>query len=148
MLRPPPPISFSTIGPATSVGSGRFIVSVGPREVVAFPRAEVLLNDVKDRLAAAEPNPDDLLMAAELELTLGGGPAAKSYLAQIPATGLPEKSLERKARFLRAVLYQELAAHPEDASTILGELDTLRTRRLSAANSSRPSWPPTFAVAI
>ena len=134
--------------PGNLVGSGRFIVSVGPREVVAFPRAEVLLNDVKDRLAAAEPNPDDLLMAAELELTLGGGPAAKSYLAQLPETGLPEKSLERKARFLRAVLYQELAAHPDDASTILGELDTLATRRLSAANSSRPSSPPTFAAAI
>ncbi len=111
--------------PGNLVGSGRFIVSVGPREVVAFPRAEVLLNDVKDRLAGAEPNPDDFLMAAELELTLGGGPAAKSYLAQLPKTGLPDATLERKARFLRAVLYQELATRPDDAATILGELNTL-----------------------
>ena len=86
-------------------------------------------------------------MAAELELTLGGGPAAKSYLAQLPKTGLPDATLERKARFLRAVLYQELATRPDDAATILGELNTLAhtpvwARRIPAGQACRRSPPP------
>jgi outer membrane protein assembly factor BamB len=111
--------------PGNLAGSGRFILSLGPREIVAYPRAEVLLNEVKDRLAGADPSPEDLLLAAELELTLGGGPAARSYLDRLPATGLSASASDRKSRFLRAVLYQELAARPDDSSAILGELDRL-----------------------
>ena len=40
--------------PGNLIGGGPFIVSIGPREIVAYPRAAALLNEVKDRLASAD----------------------------------------------------------------------------------------------
>ncbi len=111
--------------PGNLAVGGPFIYSIGPREVVAYPRAEVLLNDVKERLVGTDRTSDDLLLAAELELTLGSGPAAKAYLTQLPETGLPEAMDVRKARLMRTILYQELAANPDEPSAILNELENL-----------------------
>jgi outer membrane protein assembly factor BamB len=110
--------------PGNLIGGGPFVVSVGPREIVAYPRAAALLNEVKDRLAGAERAPEDLLLAADLERMLDGGSAAKEYLAQLGDKAPPEIA-ERRARLLRGVLYQELAARPEDPTAILSELDKL-----------------------
>ena len=110
--------------PGNLIGGGPFVVSVGPREIVAYPRAAALLNEVKDRLAGAEREPEDLLLAADLERMLDGGSAAKEYLAQLGDKAPPEIA-ERRARLLRGVLYQELAARPEDPTAILSELDKL-----------------------
>ena len=110
--------------PGNLVGGGPFIVSVGPREIVAYPRAVALLNEVKDRLAGSERPANDLLLAADLERMLDGGAAAKDYLGQLREGGPPENA-ERRSRLLRAVLYQELAASQGDSTAILNELDKL-----------------------
>lgn len=116
--------------PGNLVGGGPFIVSIGPREVVVYPRAEALLSDVKDRLARGVSKADDLLLAADLELTLGSGLAAKEYLAQLPERALPPDFAERKSRLARSVLYQQLAANPDDPRAMLVELDKLsRTQK-------------------
>lgn len=110
--------------PGNLIGGGPFIVSIGPREIVAYPRAAALLNEVKDRLAGADRAAEDLLLAADLERMLDGGQAAKEYLAQLRENASPEIA-ERRARLLRGVLYQELAASPQDPTAILKELDQL-----------------------
>jgi outer membrane protein assembly factor BamB len=110
--------------PGNLIGGGPFIVSVGPREIVAYPRAAALLNEVKDRLAGTDRASEDLLLAADLERMLDGGAAAKEYLAQLANRARPEIA-ERRSRLLRAVLYHELAASPEDPTAILNEVDTL-----------------------
>ncbi len=110
--------------PGNLIGGGPFIVSIGPREIVAYPRAAALLNEVKDRLAGADREPEDLLLAADLERMLDGGAAAKEYLAQLGDKALPEIA-DRRSQLLRAVLYQELAANQEDPTAILSELDKL-----------------------
>jgi outer membrane protein assembly factor BamB len=110
--------------PGNLVGGGPFIVSVGPREIVAYPRAVALLSEVKDRLAGSERAANDLLLAADLERMLDGGAAAKDYLAQLREGGPPEIA-ERRSRLLRAVLYQELAAGKGESTGILNELDKL-----------------------
>jgi len=111
--------------PGNLIGGGPFIISVGSREIVAYPRAEALLNDVKDHLAGVDRRSEDLLLAADLELTLDGGPAAKDYLSQLPETGLTQAVADKRARLLRGILYQQLASNPENPSAILDELDKL-----------------------
>jgi outer membrane protein assembly factor BamB len=115
--------------PGNLAGSGPLIFSIGPREIVAYPRAEVLLNNVKERLAGVDRTAEDLLLAADLEVTLGGGPEAKAYLTQLPETGLPQILDDKKARLMRAILYQQLASNPDEPSANLNELEKLsRTR--------------------
>jgi len=115
--------------PGNLAGGGPFIYSIGPREVIAYPRAEVLLNDVTERLAGADRTSADLLLAADLELTLGSGPNAKAFLTQLPEADVPQALGEHKARLMRAILYQELASNPDEPSAILNDLEKLSTTR-------------------
>jgi outer membrane protein assembly factor BamB len=122
-------VSFADM-PGNLAGGGSFIFSLGPREIAGYPRADVLLNEVNERLASSSRTTADLLLAADLELTLGNGHASKAYLSQIAEAGLPEDARQRRGRMMRAILYQELAASPEDTSAILHELEQLsHTRR-------------------
>ena len=56
--------------PGNLVAAGSLIVSCGSREIVAYPRAESLLERIEQRLASGPPQPSDLALAADLELRL------------------------------------------------------------------------------
>ena len=116
--------------PGNLAGGGSFIYSIGPRKIVGYPRAEVLLNEVTERLANAKRTSDDLLLAADLELTLGNGLASKAFLTQIAEDGISDTVRQKRDHLMRGILYQELAANPDQPSAILDELKQLsHTRR-------------------
>ena len=96
--------------PGNLVSAGSLIVSCGAREVVAYPRAEALLETVQQRLDPARPAPADLALAADLALTLGQIADAKSYLSRIAGDGLGGELKQRTEQLKRSVLLEELAA--------------------------------------
>lgn len=116
--------------PENLVGGGAYLYSIGAREIVAYPRAEALLDEVKQRFIGGAGDADSLLTAAELELTLGHTAASRSYVAQAAGASLSAAMRKKAERLTRAVLYQELACHPPGSSVILAELAELaRTPR-------------------
>ena len=84
--------------PGNLVGSGPFLFSVGPREIVAYPRAEVLLNDVKQRLGGGDGAANDLLLAADLKLDAGRIPRCESLPGPIAPDGTAGGPRGRKRR--------------------------------------------------
>ncbi|HEV3298355.1 MAG TPA: PQQ-binding-like beta-propeller repeat protein [Planctomycetaceae bacterium] len=111
--------------PGNLVAAGSLIVSCGSREIVAYPRAESLLERVQQRLASGPPQPSDLALAADLELALGQVSDAKAYLSQIAARGLPDESSRRAERLKRTVLIEELSAGCARPADRLHELESL-----------------------
>jgi outer membrane protein assembly factor BamB len=105
--------------------AGSLVLSLGPHEIVAYPRADVLLDDVKQRLAVPQRATDDLLLAAELELTLGNVAVSRFYLSQVSTNELPERLRQKCEGLMRAVLYRELADEGDDHDHSLQALDRL-----------------------
>lgn len=111
--------------PGNLAVAGSLIVSCEPREVVAYPRAQALLETVQQRLESAPSAPADLALAADLELTLGQVSDAKAYLLQIGPDGLSEELKQRTDWLKRTVLLEELAAGCARPAQRLHELDSL-----------------------
>jgi outer membrane protein assembly factor BamB len=111
--------------PGNLVAAGSLIVSCGAREIVAYPRAEALLANVEQRLAASTTSPGDLTLAADLELALGQVSDAKAYLSRIGSEGLTDDSRPTVERLKRTVLLEELAAGCARPAERLRELDSL-----------------------
>ncbi|HET6324908.1 MAG TPA: PQQ-binding-like beta-propeller repeat protein [Planctomycetaceae bacterium] len=111
--------------PGNLVAAGSLIVSCGPREIVAYPRAEALLEKLQQKLASGVPAPADFALAADLELTLGQIPDAGAYLSRISSSGLPDELQQRAERLKRTVLLEELAAGCARPAERLHELDGL-----------------------
>jgi outer membrane protein assembly factor BamB len=96
--------------PGNLVFTPSLIVSCGTREVVAYPRAEALLEKVERKIDAGSRSPADLALAADLELTLGRVSAAKAYLSEVAEeTGMQDLA-SRSNQLKRTVLLEELAA--------------------------------------
>ena len=85
----------------------------------------MLLDEVTKRLSACGRSCDDLLLAADLDLSLGEVAGAKARLAQLASQPAPQPIRDKAVRLSREVLYQELAAKPEESDAILGELERL-----------------------
>jgi outer membrane protein assembly factor BamB len=111
--------------PGNLIAAGSLVVSCGPREIVAYPRAESLLERVQQRLAFGPSQPADLALAADLELALGQVSDAKAYLSQIAFAG-PSDELRRRAEGLkRTVLLEELTSGCARPADRLHELESL-----------------------
>jgi outer membrane protein assembly factor BamB len=110
--------------PGNLVAAGSLVVSCGPREIIAYTRAESLLERVQQRLASG-PQPADLALAADLELALGQVSDAKAYLSQIASAGLSDESRRRAESLKRTVLLEELTAGCARPADRLHELESL-----------------------
>jgi outer membrane protein assembly factor BamB len=117
--------AVSAGAPANLVGAGSLIVSCGTREVVAYPRADVLLEKVRQRLNSGAPTHPDLALAADLELTLGRATEAKDYLSRIPMHELAKDQAQQVDGLKRIVLLEELAAGCARPADPLRELEAL-----------------------
>ena len=116
-------------GRKTSSGGGLFVLDRFSRDR-RLSSHETLLDEVKQRFIGGPGDANSLLLAAELELTLGRISASRSYLAQAAGASLSAAAPPKAERLTRAVLYQELTCHPPGSSAILAELAELaRTPR-------------------
>jgi outer membrane protein assembly factor BamB len=111
--------------PGNLVAAGSLIVSCGPREIVAYPRAEALLQKVQQKIDSGSPALADFALAADLELTLGQISEAREDLSRISASGLTDELQQRTQRLKRTVLLEELAAGCARPAERLHELEGL-----------------------
>jgi outer membrane protein assembly factor BamB len=111
--------------PGNLVAAGSLIVSRNPREIVAYPRAEALLEQLQQRLNSPAPAPADFALAADLELTLGQIADARAYLSRISPSRLTTELKQRTDRLMRTVLLEELAAGCACPAERLHELEGL-----------------------
>ena len=84
------------------------IVSMGPGEIVVYPQARGLLDQLEPELTGGAPLPAKILEAAELELTLGRCDRAEQHLETVLARGNQSPEACRAAELLRGLLAGKL----------------------------------------
>jgi outer membrane protein assembly factor BamB len=111
--------------PGNLISAGSLIVSCNAREVVAYPRAQALLEKVQQKLDAGPRQPADLALAADLALTLGQIAEAKADLSQINSQDVRDDVRDRVEQLRRTVLLEDLAIGTPRPGDRLRELDAL-----------------------
>ena len=112
--------------PGNLLAVGEQIVSVGARDVVAYPQSETLLASAEQRLRRQPDSFNDRLLAAELQITLGRLKSARVELQSLLHSSVPSKSLQHRIEsLLREVLYLEVQQPSGDAIAVLLQLDEL-----------------------
>ena len=105
---------------------GDQIVSVGTRDVVAYPQSESLLAIAEQRLEQQPTNFEDRLLSAELQITLGHLKSARVELQSLLRSPIPGESVRQRIEALLCeVLYLELRKPSGDATAALVQLDEL-----------------------
>ncbi|MGE3317352.1 MAG: PQQ-binding-like beta-propeller repeat protein, partial [Planctomycetaceae bacterium] len=87
--------------PGNLVISDDKVLSVDSRRIVALPQSEPLLNRIRTDLEDAGAGPDQLLLAGELESTLGQIGAAKGHIRQALALPLEAEQRQRAELLMR-----------------------------------------------
>jgi outer membrane protein assembly factor BamB len=109
--------------PGNLVAHGEMIVSTGPYGVSAFPQSEPLLARARQMLKGRPDSAPDLLLAAELELNLGGLDRAYTLLERCMSFPLKQAQRVQAETLFRELLYLKLEENPHDAQAVLARLE-------------------------
>lgn len=116
--------------PGNLIASEEMIVSVGARDVTAFPQANALLRRLRNKRVTGSDRAEDRLLAAELELVLGNLKQSKGELSAALDTPMPDHDRGRAEDLMRELLYLELRSDEAEAPELLDQLQRLaRTPR-------------------
>ncbi len=111
--------------PGNLLLSGDVILSVDTRRLVALPQAAPLLERVRREAAEQGRSPSRIILAAELEATLGHLHSAQSLLTESLRLAPTDTERSRAEHLLREVLFRRLQAGDGEDAAVLGQLDPL-----------------------
>lgn len=111
--------------PGNLIADGAQVISVGLRDVTAFPQAAARLKQVHEQLETQKNSTELELLTAELELTLGYFPEARQRLVRLLGSSRAKPLQSRIESSLRALLYAELKENDGDHGALLSQLSVL-----------------------
>ena len=111
--------------PGNLIAHGELILSVGPNQVAAYPQAEAILSQLREKATRAEETAGDLLQAAELELALGRFTDAETHLQRLLERKLDQQEQLQGRRLRQLLLYDQLDRPAGNTAEILAELEVL-----------------------
>ena len=111
--------------PGNLVADGTQVISVGLRDVTAFPQAAARLRQVKEQEVTQKNTIEIELLTAELELTLGDFPSSRKRLVRLLSNLKARPHRSRIESSLRALLYAELKENDSNHGALLAQLSVL-----------------------
>ncbi len=110
--------------PSNLVAASDMIISLGPQQVAAFPQATTLLAKVTAQDEHSQST-ENVLLAAELQVTLGEINAAERLLARVMSGRITPQQRGRAEIAMRAILYYNLRTRVHPDRSVFVRLDKL-----------------------